>query len=92
MDAEDRHRFPIGDSRPHLMSEDCPCDPYVVEGDGETVIYHHSFDHREVVTEAEVYLGYRCKNCFAFINEKGDHIEDPPPYKEYDHPDNIDEM
>lgn len=78
----DRHIFPLGDSQPHSQSEWCPCKPTPFEDNGAQGYFHHFFDGREIVLEAEIIMGMRCEGCGHYINEKGEHCDPPPPYDE----------
>lgn len=76
------HIFPIDDPRPHVRSMDCSCGPYIVEGDRFDAVIHPYSDRREVTLGIEIMLGMRCEDCYEFINEKGEHIPEPPPLVE----------
>lgn len=36
----------------------------------------------DIVTAVEVFLGMRCEGCNHYMNEKGEHIDAPPPLDE----------
>lgn len=80
------HRYPIGDTKPHYDSVDCPCHPTLYEGDGEDLVMHHAFDGRDIIIAVEIHLGMRCEGCGHYMNEKGEHTGPPPPYEEADPP------
>lgn len=47
------HVYPLGDERDHTMEFTCECHPEFCELDeGEFMLLHNSFDHRELVEEA----------------------------------------
>ena len=80
---EVRHRIPVGDSRPHERSAFCECGPEFMEGDGYDVVYHHAFDGREILLQAEIVMGIRCKDCLEYLDMNGNHTKEaPPPYDE----------
>lgn len=77
------HRYPIGDIKPHDESLDCPCNPILLETEHGEVAHHQSFDHREIVIQAEIVLGIRCADCWSYLDKHGHHTDDPPgPYNE----------
>lgn len=76
------HIFPVDDTYFHRHSMDCECGPYIVEGDKFDAVVHPYFDKREIILAVEIMLGFRCEDCLEFINEKGEHIPEPPPLVE----------
>jgi hypothetical protein len=76
---EARHRIPIGDSRPHTQSPLCACGPECIEGDEYDLVLHHAFDGREIIIQAEIVMGIRCKDCLEYLDSNGEHTEEAPP-------------
>jgi len=77
-----KHIFPVGDSREHYEHIDCPCRPTLVEGDRYDACIHRAFDGRDIILQAEIIMGIRCKEHGHYINEKGDHCDPPPLFYE----------
>jgi len=88
--------YPIGDIKPHYGIEDCHCKP-IVEIDGEEIIVRHrAFDGRMSPDEAElenrdamgmdvlmeILIGVRCVEHHHYVNEEGNHIDNPPMFIE----------
>lgn len=73
------HRIPIGDSGSHYQNMDCPCNPSLIEGDEYDLVAHHAFDGREIIIQAEVAMGIRCKDCLDYLDKDGEHTDKAPP-------------
>jgi hypothetical protein len=77
-----RHIIPIGDSGEHYQSDECPCNPVIIEGDRFDACIHRAFDKREHILAIEIFLHMRCADCLHYIDDNGNHCEPPPPYYE----------
>ena len=44
--------LPIDDLKEHTENSTCECLPKVIYEDGEMIVIHNSYDHREIIEEA----------------------------------------
>jgi hypothetical protein len=53
------HVYPVNDIEEHdLYSTTCHCRPRVSFENGEMIVFHNSFDGREIIEEVNKILGY----------------------------------
>jgi len=66
------HLLPMNDIGPH-RSEDCECDPDIVEQGSKVYIRHHAWSGIKFLFEIEIYLKMRCSACGRYQTRKGKH-------------------
>jgi len=41
------HTYPLEDSKPHVFTRNCPCEPSLIMENGEPTVVHNPFDLRD---------------------------------------------
>jgi len=45
------HILPVNDLKEHTENTTCECEPKIIIGNGEMIVIHNSFDHREIIED-----------------------------------------
>ena len=51
------HILPRNDTKEHIEDTMCECEPKIIIENGEMIVIHNSFDHREIIEDVNQIMG-----------------------------------
>jgi len=51
------HIYPVNDLKEHIENTTCECEPKIITENGEMIVIHNSFDHREIIEDVNQIMG-----------------------------------